>query len=342
MTDKKLLLKHGIIADIFDYEFLDDELIHTYSFFESRFEELFKSRAEIFKINDCHFYIKNGFGFNAFAKRIKGYNLIGVTNGYIIHTSKIFHENYFKYIFLAGLKAEKNLSDAFVYLEEDINFQFSSYMMNCSIEFTFGHEFQHILQFNSTKISANYEFSENLDESEFSMQKHAWEFDADRFGSFDVLKYAFKVYRNLDYKNLEILRCLIYSGISSIITMRMLFYFSILDPNQQIKVQNFYTKEFSHPHPFLRIFNIIEFSIDSANDLFPELKIEAQDMLNNTLIISGIFLESFLPNQNLLMFFLKILDIESINLYNNDLYEYAVKDEVIKKLLKTRRINFEE
>ena len=41
------------------------------------------------------------------------------------------------------------------------------------------------------------------------MQKHAWEFDADRFGSFDVLKYAFEVYRKLNYRNVEILKCLI-------------------------------------------------------------------------------------------------------------------------------------
>lgn len=342
MNYKSLLLKHGIITDIFDYEFLDDELISTYNFFESRFEELFKSKAEIFKINDCHFYFKNGFGFNAFAKRFKGYNLIGVTNGYVIHTSKIFHDNYFQYISLAGLKAEKNLSDAFAYLEENLNFKFSTYMMNCSIEFTFGHEFQHTLQFNSAKINGNYEFSENFDESEFSMQKHAWEFDADRFGCFDVLKYAFEIYRKLNYRNVEILRCLIYSGISSIIITRMLFYLNVLDPNQQIKVQNFYTKEFSHPHPFLRIFNILEFSVDSANDLFSELKIETQDMLNNTLNISNIFIKSFLPNQNPLENFFKMLDIESINLYNNELYEYAIKDEAIRNLLKTRRINFEE
>ena len=342
MTDKSLLLKHWIIADIFDYDFLDDELIITYNFFESRFEELFKTKADIFKINDCHFYFKNGFGFNAFAKRFKGYNLIGVTNGYVVHTSNIFQEKYFKNIFLAGLKGEKKLSDAFTYLEENVNFEFSNYMMNCSIEFTFGHEFQHILQFNSNKVSKNYEFSENNDKSEFSMQKHAWEFDADRFGAFDVLKFAFEVYCKLNYRNMEILRCLIYSGISSVIITRMLFYLNVLNSNQQIKVQNFYTKEFSHPHPFLRIFNILEFSVDSANDLFPELKIKTQDMLNNTLNISNIFFNSFLPNQNPLKNFFEMLDVESINLYNNELYEYAVKDDNIKNLLKARRINFEE
>ena len=341
MTEKSLLLKDKIIIDVFDYDFLDDELKLKYIFFESRFEELFKSKADILKIKDFHFYFKNGFGFNAFAKRFKGYNLIGVTNGYVIHTSKIFQEKYFKNIVLAGLKGEKKLSDAFAYLEENIDFKYSSYMMNCSIEFTFGHEFQHILQFNSSEISKNYEFSENYDDSEFSMQKHAWEFDADRFGSFDVLKFAFEVYRKQKYRNLEILKCLIYLGISSVIITRMLFYLNVLDSNQQIKVQKFYTKEFSHPHPFFRIFNILEFSIDSANDLLPELKIETQDMLNNTLNISNIFFNSFLPNQNPLENFFKMLDIESVNLYNNELYEYAVKDENIKKLLKTRRINFE-
>lgn len=314
-------------------------MVDLYVFFEYRFEKLFKSKSEKFQIKDWHFYIKNSFGFNAFARRYKGYNLIGITNSYVIHTSKIFHENHFKNILLAGLKLEKELSDAFSYLEENPTFKFESYMMNCSIEFTLGHEFQHILQFNSTKVKSDYELNENFDDSVFSLQKHAWEFDADRFGSFEVIKYAFGVYRKQKSRNPNVLKCLIYLGISSIIITRMLFYLNVIEENKKIKVQDFYTKKFSHPHPFVRIFNILEFSVDSANG--PGFKIEIQDMINITLDISNIFFKSFLPNQSPMEMFFDMLDIESINLYNNELYDYAVNDEAIKNLLKARKINFD-
>jgi hypothetical protein len=37
-----------------------------------------------------------------------------------------------------------------------------------------------------------------------------------------------------------------------------------------------------------------------------------------------------------------MLDVERINEYNNELYEHAVKDEVIRSLLTTRGIHFED
>jgi hypothetical protein len=342
MISRDLLLKHGVIADVFEYDFLEDDISTVYSYFENRFIELFKWKVEIFNLKDWHFYIKNGFGFNAFARTYKGYNIIGITNGYVVHTSKIFNENHFKYMSLAGLKGYKELSEEFAYLEENPNFQFGSYMRNCAIEFTLGHEFQHILQFNSSNIKLSHELHENPDESQFSMQRHVWEFDADRFGSFDVLKYAFEVYRRLNCKNVEVLKCLIYLGVSSVVITRILFYLNAFNANQAINVQEFYTKEFSHPHPFVRIFNILEFSIESANDMIHSINIGTQEMLNLTLEISYIFFKSFLPDQDPLKNFFEMLDVERINEYNNELYEHAVKDEVIRSLLTTRGIHFED
>lgn len=341
MIDKNLLQKHQVINDIFDYDFLDGKLIELYKFFEDRFCELYKLKADIFKINDWCFYIKSDVGFNAFAQRKKGYNIIGITNGYVIHSSKIFDDNYCNLIFLAGLKCKKELSEAFAELEKNPDFKFSNYLLNCSIEFTFGHEFQHILQFNSDFIKSTYFSSENSETTTFSIQKHAWEFDADRFGIFDVLKYSFEIYRSLQTSNREILKALIFSGISSIIITRLLFYLNIIHSNKTIKVEEFYTKKFSHPHPFLRIFNIIEYSVACSNDLFSDLKIENQEMLNNTLNISNIFLKSYIPNEQPMEKFFEMLDVDRINNYNNELFTYAIQDKAIKNLLIARKIKFE-
>ena len=45
-------------------------------------------------------------------------------------------------------------------------------MLDCSIHFTFSHEFQHILQLNSSKIAHGFRYSENLDTANFNLTNH--------------------------------------------------------------------------------------------------------------------------------------------------------------------------
>ena len=218
-------------------------------------------------------------------------------------------------------------------------------MLNCSIEYTFAHEFQHILQFNSSKISKNVLYSENLDKNDFNLKKHSWEFDADRMASYEVLKYAFSVYANLKNKNNEKLKCLFYIALASIVITKNLFYFGVMNQvNQEytLKKQDFYTKQFSHPHPLVRIFNILDYFRDNIKDDFPTLEIDSQELFNNVLKISNLYFDNLIPNQNAMqLFFQDIKDnIDEIYRYNQELYDFAIKDKSIKKLLKKRRIKF--
>lgn len=107
---KQILVKHNIINDVFDYRDLDidEATLQTYSYFESSFINLYESYANIFNIRDHCFYINNEIKCNAFATKRKGYNIMGITNGYPILISKKMDKEYFRSIVLAGLPNDKN------------------------------------------------------------------------------------------------------------------------------------------------------------------------------------------------------------------------------------------
>jgi hypothetical protein len=346
MDSKKIetLIENGIIKDAFnDYEFIDDEIKETYRYFEEKFQSLFKEYAEFFGLKNCYFYMKNGFNCNASASKINGINLISITNGYPILMNRKFNEKYFAQIIVIGLSNDKSISDAYADLHEDSDFKYQQFMLDCSIQYTFSHEFRHIQQFNSSDISADITLNENLDRTKFKMKKHVWEFDADRMASFEVLKYIFRTYRSLNNRNDEKLKCLLFTGLASIIITKILFYFGImnqLSEDFKIKKQEFYTEKFSHPHPLIRVINIYDYFYNNIQDSFPKLNIGQQEVINNSLGLVNIYLKSLIPNQNLMKDYFDDLGkyLEEINKYNAKLYDFAIKDESIKELLFSRNI----
>lgn len=272
MNLREILVKHKVIEDVFSYEDLDEEIKDKYSIFDKKFDALYKSYSVAYELKDCLFYIKSNFFCNAFACKIKGYNIIGVTNSYAIVMQDLFDEKYFELILLVALMNNKQTSDAYCDLSLIPNFKFNEFMLDCSIHYTFSHEFRHILQFNSTKKDSTFRFNENVDSNKFSMKRHAWEFDADRFAAFEVLKHIFQVKRDLNVKDDEIFKCMLYLGLSSVILTKLLFYYrivpSIKSPIERVK---FYTGEKSHPHPLVRIFNILEYFFENVKTDFPKM-----------------------------------------------------------------------
>lgn len=345
---KKNTVREGIIERAFDYQGLDAEVINIYKYFEEKFQELYQSYADIFHLDNCVFYIRQGYySCNAFAGTIDEYNIIGITNGYPLLMKDKFNDQ-FSNIICIGFINEKSISDAYCDLYEDQGFEFNEFMLNCSIQYTFRHEFQHILQlnqFNSSKIPKNFLYSENLDKSNFSLKNHVWEFDADRMASYEVLKYAFSVYRSLKDKDNEKLKCMLYLALASIVITKSLFYFGVTNPTNPectIYKQDFYTKQYSHPHPLVRIYNMVEYFYDNIKDDFPKLDIDPQQILNNVLGISKLYFDNLIPNQNVMQYYFEdtIKFLDEINHYNQELYDFAIKDKSISSLLKKRGINF--
>ncbi|MBN3873578.1 hypothetical protein [Nostoc sp. JL33] len=343
---KGIPIRKGIIKSAFDYQGLDANLIITYKYFEEKFKELYQSYADIFCLDNCVFYISEDYyRCNGFAGRIEHYNIIGITNGYPVLMKDKFDDKYFSNIICVGFINEKSISDAYVDLHKDQNFKFNEFMLNCSIQYTFSHEFQHILQFNSSKICKNFLYSENLDKSDFTLKNHAWEFDADRMASYEVLKYTFSVYRSLKYKDNEKLKCMLYIALASIVITKNLFYFGVTNPiNSECTIdkQDFYIKQYSHPHPLVRIYNMVEYFYDNIKGDFPKLNIDPQEILNNVLGILKIYFNNLIPNQNVMQNYFEdaIEFTNEINCYNQELYDFAIKDDSINVLLKKRGIKF--
>lgn len=337
------LFKHQLIEDPFDYHILaDDTLVNRYAFFDRTFQALYNRKAEQYKLKDCHFYLKNDRSYNAFASCKKGYNLIGITNGYV-QIQDIFDVKKTSDFLFIALKNEMDISEAYANLWMEDLFNVHTFMVDCSIQFTFGHEFQHILQFNSSKIKKEQSCHENLVLSKFDILHHVREYDADRFASFEVLKYVFQFKNTLRNKSGNVYKCLLFLGLGSLFITKLLFYFGITNFNQTIRKQAFYTKAYSHPHPFVRIINIIDYYLEQIEQFHPDLKMSKQELLNNSLGIVGIYLNTILPGKNAPAELLDdlFLHIDEINDYNNELYDVAATNESIRDLLIARGIQFE-
>ncbi|MBW4541599.1 MAG: hypothetical protein KME43_21000 [Myxacorys chilensis ATA2-1-KO14] len=340
---KEILTKKGIIKNVFDYQGLDTELINIYQHFEKKFQELCQSYADAFHLDNCVFYISNNNSCNAFAAKIENHNIIAITNGYPVLIKDKFDDKFFSNSLFIAFINEKSISEAYCDLHEDQYFKFSEFVLNCSVKYTFSHEFRHILQFNSFDIFKDFLYAENLDKNSFDMKKHAWEFDADRMASFEVIKYTFRIYRNLKNRDNEKLKCMFYIALASIVITKNLFYFGVIDQITQdytINKQDFYTKRFSHPHPLVRIHNMVEHSYNNIKHDFPELEIDFQQLLNNVLGISRLYFNNLIPGQNAMQNYFEDASrfADDINEYNGELYDFAIKDKSIKRLLKKRGI----
>ncbi len=225
VTNKELI-ESGIKLEIFNYQDLSSDLVDLYSSYENRFKILFEDYSEIHKLKKCFFFLKNSIRCNALASRCKGYNIIGITIGYPILMDRKFKKDFFENIVLVGLINERAISDAYCDLYEAPNFNLRDFLLDCSIAFTFHHEFRHILQFNCSQSNENYHYSENLDKENFDINRHAREFDADRIAAFEVLKIVFSAHRKLGDINDTKFMCLLYLALSSIVITKNLFYFN--------------------------------------------------------------------------------------------------------------------
>lgn len=345
--DRKKLIEKKIINDWFDYQGLDMSIIQLYQYYDNTFTNWFKGYADAYGIKNCCFYIQDNDKCNAFAQRKNGYNIIGITNGYCILMHNKLSSEYFKNIVLAGLLNEPDISEAYCDLIYVDHFDLIKFIQNCSSMFIFRHEFQHLLQMN---YETNYFDESMINEifkiSKFELKKHIWEFDADRISSFEILKYVFRVYSKYAFKNERKLICLLYISIASMLITLSIFYFGIADQTQKPYFINqipFYTEMYSHPHPLVRCTNIMEYMYGCIVEDFPALAVNPQSILNNSMGIMNLYFNEIVSEKSIMNVFLDEMKkhINEINDYLQKLYDWAVKDEAIKRTLLKRGISFD-
>lgn len=347
--DPKFLEKHGIVNKVFNYNDydLEEEQLSIYKYFENEFINLYKDYAELFGIKEYTFYLMDNNSCNAYAMSKKGYNVIGITNSYPILISQKFHEKYFENIDSMNLFKDKEAVDACKKLIYDESFDFSKFFKDCSIKFTFGHEFRHIRQFNNCNLmNGENMLQENLVKSEFEQWKHVWEFDSDRQGCYDVTKFVFRTHVGLKKRTDANMRCLLYLGCASMVITSLLFYFGVMNQHEQfnsIKKEEFYTKKNNHPHYLVRCANIISYYRDILFDEYSTYNFEYSVFVDNVFEIVDIYFGNILPSYSIFKEFsmeLLIYMNEIIN-YNNELYNCAIQDNSIRKLLILSKIKFE-
>jgi len=345
--NRQLLVEKKIINDLFDYQGFDESIKQVYQYYDTVFSTWLKEYADCFGIENYCFFIKNNNKSNAFALRKKEYNIIGITNGYPILMNDKLSSKYFRDIALAGILNEPDISEAYCELINNNYFDFHKFILNCSLRFTFHHEFQHLLQMNFERNNSDeITLNEYLEMSKYDIKKHVWEFDADRISSHEVLKYVFSVYSKYSLKNEKKFICMLYISVASVLVTLNLFYFGIINQIEspyRIDKIPFYTEMYSHPHPLARCIYIMEYIFECIMNDFPTLEITAQKMLINTTGIMKLYFDVIVPENNIMNTFFDemILHINEINEYNKRLYNYAIKDYAIKGILLKRNISFD-
>lgn len=330
-----------------EYEFLDQELIDLYNVFQDKFERLFDLYSSAHNIKNNIFYIKYGIRCNAFARKLNGHNIIGITEAYPVFLKEKFSKEYFKNIILVGLVNNSDLSNSYAEIQSDSGFEFAEFMLDCSIQYTFSHEFRHIQQINSIDTLSSQSFYENAEKTGYSPKKHAWEFDADRSASYEVIKHVFSEYRKLETKNESKLKCLMYCALSSIIITKNLFYYNVMnqvDKPYKVDKLEFYTNEYSHPHPLVRVLDMFEYFFNNLESDFPQYTFDKEEMLINVMGISRLYFNGLIPEYANTFSFLdedqKVIDMAYA--YAQEIYDCAVQDNAITKLLKNSETKFED
>lgn len=155
-----------------------------------------------------------------------------------------------KKTFLDNEKLNAYIEEKYKHVADNLDMKVSELAFQVATQFTFYHELAHLLQF--TKNTEQIELYENVDiESEYSLEKHILEINADGFASIalatHILQYIERIYEEEEISNSNAKDIIVILGVC-LLNYIANFYTDNL---------NLYFRENTHPHPFFRIFNIV-------------------------------------------------------------------------------------
>ncbi len=222
-----------------------------YDFRETPFEEIGKQYYEFCrenlniqseKVNICPnvFVFNNSYSSNALAKLNNNNFSIIINLGLLIKCKNNYLENA-----SLDLYIEKKIGAVIGKFDNKI----SGLAFQIATNFTYYHELGHLFQF--TKKSEYLELNEHVNEtSTYSLLKHCLEINADSFASIAIASHITQYLEKTFQENLNKEIC---EDVIVILGGCLLNHIA----NFYSDITRIYLREFSHPHPFLRIFNSI-------------------------------------------------------------------------------------
>ncbi len=292
---EELKSKAGVPADDI-FEFDNSNLKDIFlNYFEYCQENLINHCTK-YSIQPARFYYRNYYEINARAGISNGYFIIGVNMGTVQEIYSLFYDN--NNIF----EQDENLSPTFGTLGTVINIPLGFFMFQLATLFTYHHELAHLIQKSDilkTGITEQYVYQAN---PEFSIERHILEFDADLHGANATCTQILVQFKLLSIENQteENLAKLLSMGIASIFSYFLLFF------NDSEKI---YYKEYTHPHPIVRISYVLDCFIRVAQENLPiNNKIRPEPLLKLCFIISDIFFKTTLEKDAVKSFRIHLLN----------------------------------
>lgn len=236
-NSKKEILSRDILKpdEVFDFEF---------SPYFNQFQKIYNSLWKImdyecnkYSIKNCFVLYLNDVSVNAKAGKINGINLILINSGTIFWQIKNTIEN----------EKLKKYNERYNKIFSKVQYlKFEELSLQINLLFTFYHEFAHILQKSNTSL---FWINERNDNTDFSIEKHSLEIDADTFSAIHIARHLINYYEK-DFKQFGIK---FLKEVSIILCSNLFFYICSFGKSDS----DLYYYENSHPHPFIRIMRIL-------------------------------------------------------------------------------------
>lgn len=180
-------------------------------------------------------------------------------------------------------------------------------LFQCSIIFTYYHEFSHLIH----KKEKNFFIkTQNIEDDDYVSESHIYEYDADLNGCQFVCMKIIDNCETYSINNQKDIIKLLAIGLSGIVITNLLFYKKEFIQNDEI--EEFYFKDITstHPHHIVRISYIIDHYHQIANS--NGIKFEVLELLKDTFEICAIYFE----NEKMFKDYLDLY-IEKIKIINN-------------------------
>lgn len=237
-------------ADIFDFDDTPNEQLYKnlYLFCRENLDIHYRRKS----ISNSSFLYSNDFSINAKARAKNNQNSILINMGLMQHCID-------KYLFNHDLNDFIESTEPALAAKFDSSLSYLAFQVNT--QFTYYHELAHLFQFS--KIDSEQELQERSTDGGFDIMKHKLEINADTYSSICI---ATHIDQYIDKSFGEHVSQKIVTKTITIFGACLLEY--IVNFTDKFEI---YFEEHSHPHPLIRLLNII-LNITNHFSLIPKYK----------------------------------------------------------------------